>query len=284
MPLLLNEDQIDFYKRNHYLHAKGVIPQELLQLATAIITRWVDELVDTWYAQGLLKDKRTDLDFQHRLVELWNAAGRPKYSRSPRRDLVGIDMFNYLRHPVLVDIASDLLGTTEISVHGIFNARPKLPDQKWTDTPWHQDAQYFRDAEHVEVISMWVPLQRVTEHNSCLQIAPGHFTNTLLDGVIDEASDFLGLKKEDAQQLKGISIEMEPGDVLIFDQLLPHRALPNHSDAVRWSMDIRYEATPTATESGKKQGFVARSQQNPASEDTFEAWMNKWDGIPAGAY
>lgn len=279
MPLILNEDQIDFYRRNRYLHAKGVIPQDLLHSGKAILESWLDELVDKWFAEGLVKDKRTDLDFQHRLVELWHAAGKPKYNRSPWRELVGIDMFNYLRHPVLVDIASDLLGTTEVSVHGIFNARPKLPDQKWTDTPWHQDAQYFRDEEHVQVISMWVPMQRVTEQNSCLQVAPGYFTDRLLEGVVDEATEFLGLSKEDAKQLKGISIEMDPGDVLIFNQLLPHRALSNKSDAVRWSMDIRFEATPTATESGKKQGFVARSKQNPSSEDTFESWMEKWGGI-----
>jgi len=77
---------------------------------------------------------------------------------------------------------------------------------------------------------------------------------------------------------------MEPGDVLCFTQLLPHRALPNRSDAVRWSMDVRYEATPTATESGKKQGFIARSAVNPASVETYEQWLAKWADIPKGGY
>jgi hypothetical protein len=67
----------------------------------------------------------------------------------------------------------DPLGTPEILRHGVFNARPKAPDQKWTDTPWHQDAQDHRDAAHLRVVSFWIPLQRVTELNSCLQIAPG---------------------------------------------------------------------------------------------------------------
>ena len=34
------------------------------------------------------------------------------------------------------------LGTDEISVHGIFNARPMMPGGH--PTPWHQDAQYWR--------------------------------------------------------------------------------------------------------------------------------------------
>jgi phytanoyl-CoA hydroxylase len=284
MSLMLLESDIAFYEKHHYLHAKSVVPNDLLELGRSIISTWVDDLVDGWAQKGLITDIRTDLDFEHRLVELWNAAGQPRYARSPRRDLVGEEMYAFLRHPKLLDLAAELLGTNELSVHGIFNARPKLPDQKWTDTPWHQDAQYYRDAEHVHVVSIWMPLQKVTEHNSCLQVAPGFFTDTLLEGHRDEESEFLGLSKEDARTLQGVSVEMEPGDALCFTQLLPHRALPNHSDAVRWSMDIRYEATSTATEVGRKQGFVARSFEQPNSVESYETWLAKWASIPRGSY
>ncbi|SEN16547.1 phytanoyl-CoA dioxygenase family protein [Paenibacillus sp. OV219] len=284
MQVRLTDEQFAFYKQHHYVVLRQIVPQQALDRATQIISKWVDELVDAWYDQKLITDKRYDLDFQHRLVELWHAAGKPKYGRSPRRDLIGEPMYQFLKEPALVDIASQLLATEDISVHGIFNARPKLPDQKWTDTPWHQDAQYYRDAEHTHVVSMWMPLQRVTEHNSCLQVAPGFFDNTLLDGEIDQETDFLGLKREDANNLIGISLEMDPGDVLCFTQLLPHRALPNRSDAVRWSMDIRYEATAVATESGMRQGFIARSPRNPELETSCDEWLGKWITIPAGSY
>lgn len=276
--------EIEYYHKNHYLHAEGVVPHEVLELGRVINSRWVDQLVNEWYEQGLITDKRNDLDFYHRLVVLWNAAGKPRYSRSPRRDIVSPDMYAFLCHPKLLDLAADLLGTNELSVHGIFNSRPKLPDQHWTNTPWHQDAQYYRDAENVHVLSIWIPLQKVTEQNSCLQVAPGFYTNTLLDGHRDEESGFLGLSKEDVRQLQGTSIEMEPGDALCFTQLLPHRALPNLSNTVRWSMDIRYEATPTATASGKAQGFIARSLTNPGSVETYEQWLPRWAHIPRGGY
>ncbi|ANE45611.1 hypothetical protein SY83_04060 [Paenibacillus swuensis] len=281
---VLEPSQTAFYKEQQYIHAQGVIPGELLELGRSIIIRWVDETVNEWLEKGLITDPRTDLGFEKRLVQLWNDAGKPAYHRSPRRDLVGEEMYNFLRHPKLLDLAADLLGTDELSVHGIFNARPKLPDQKWTDTPWHQDAQYYRDAENVHVASIWIPLQKVTEFNSCLQVAPGFFTNTLLEGHTDEETHFIGLSKEDASQLEGLSVEMEPGDALCFTQLLPHRAVSNRSDAVRWSLDLRYEATPTATEAGKAQGFVARSLANPDSVDSLETWLSKWEGIPRGSY
>ena len=193
-------------------------------------------------------------------------------------------MFDILVHPSLLALAQDLLATTEISVHGIFNARPKLPDQIWTQTPWHQDPQYYRDAEQVHVTSIWMPLQPVTEHNSCLQVAPGLHRGPLHEGWNDPETGFLGLSPEVRESLKGVSIEMEPGDALCFTQITPHRALPNRSNQVRWSIDVRYEPTAQATAAGQKQGFVAHSPKNPNAVPTLEEWLRKWDTIPAGSY
>ena len=284
MGKVLQNDRISFYQREGYVLAKGVIPADALALAHAVLDKWTNETIGAWVTAGLLPDTMPEVDFGHRLAVAWNAAGRPRYMRSPRRDLVGPEMHQFLTHPALLDLAEDLLGTPEVSVHGIFNARPKLPDQAWTTTPWHQDAQYYRDAEKAHVLSVWMPLQPVNEQNSCLQVAAGWKQNVLYEGVDDEESGFLGLSKQDREKLAGLSIEMDAGDALCFNQLMPHRALPNQTDAVRWSMDLRYEATPNATESGKKQGFIARSLDAPASVETYDQWLRKWDAIPAGHY
>jgi hypothetical protein len=281
---ILNEEQIAFYHEQGYLLAKGVIPPDALHLARTVLERWTDQTIQGWVDAGLLADPMREVDFAYRLVRAWNAAGRPRYIRSPRRDLVSREMFDFLRHPAILDVAEDLLGTSEILAHGIFNARPKLPDQKWTDTPWHQDAQYYRDAEHTHVATIWIPLQAVSEENSCLQVAPGYHRGELYAGYNDEETGFLGLSKEVRATLTGVPIRMEAGDALCFNQLMPHGALPNRSDAIRWSMDVRYEAAPTATESGKKQGFVARSLERPEWVTSYEAWLSQWEGVPAGSY
>ena len=281
---VLTDDQHQQYDRDGYVLARGAAGPEVLQLARVILERWANEVIESWVKQGLLKDPLGNVDFEHRLVQAWEAAGRPRYSRSPRRDLVSPEMYRFLAHPDLVKLAEDLLGTAEVSAHGIFNGRPKSPDQKWTDTPWHQDAQYFRDAEQVHVPALWIPLQPVTENNSCLQMAAGVHRGLLHEGYNDPESEFLGMSPEARAALKGISIEMQPGDVLCFTQKTPHRALPNLSTAMRWSMDVRYEATPTATASGRQQGFVARSRTHPQSVETYGQWLKKWDGIPRGGY
>jgi phytanoyl-CoA hydroxylase len=277
---LVTPEQKQFYDDHGYLHLRGVLPPAALALARTVLERWVAALVAKWQAEGRLTDPLADLPFETRLVHTWNQAGRPAYMRSPRRDLVSQEMFDYLRYPTLVDVAADLLGTEEILAHGVFNARPKLPDQLWTDTPWHQDAQYYRDAQHRHVVSIWAPLVAVTEHNSCLQVAPDRHRGPLFEGAVDETG-FLGLSKEDRAQLQGVSIAMEPGDILCFPQLTPHRALPNHSQAVRWSMDLRFESAENPTTSGRTKGFVARSQHGVTS---YEEWLTVWAASPAGSY
>ena len=261
-----------------------MLPSDLLNLTQHVLGRWAEETIAQWLADGLIADPRRDLDFQHRLVRVWHEAGRPMYIRSPRRDLVSPEMYRILVHPALLDVAADLLGTPEVSVHGVFNARPKLPDQVWTRTPWHQDAQYYRDAADGHVVSLWYPLQAVGKHNSCLQVAPRRHRGPLYDGHHDQETGFLGLSPEDRQDLQGVSVEMEPGDLLCFTQKTPHRALPNRSDAVRWSLDVRYEAADHATESGRDKGFIARSPRDPAAVVPYVEWERRWADLPKGSY
>ncbi len=115
-------------------------------------------------------------------------------------------------------------------------------------------------------------------------MAPRRHHGPLYEGHHDEETGFLGFSPDDRQDLQGVSIEMEPGDLLCFTQKTPHRALPNRSHAARWSLDVRYEATDQATESGRDKGFVARSPRNPAAVVPCAEWERRWADVPKGSY
>ena len=38
-----------------------------------------------------------------------------------------------------------------------------------------------------------------------------------------------------------VSIETDPGDVILFHNLLFHQGLPNRSDTIRWGLDWRHQ-------------------------------------------
>ncbi len=168
-------------------------------------------------------------------------------------------------------------------MHGIFNARAKMPDQAWTSTPWHQDAQYFREAEYQHVPTLWFPLQDVDEESSCLQVEPRYHRNELHEAHADEASGFVGLAPDIAEAFQGVPMPMNLGDVLCFTQKTPHGATSNLKEIVRWSMDFRYEDTDHVTREGAELGFVARSS-DPCRVTPCEGWLRKWENRPKGSY
>ena len=292
MPKILTDEQISFYREKGYVKVENVVPQNSIDLGRVVCAEWVDRTVQGWVDEGLLADGLEHLDLGQRLKDAWNEAGKPMYHRSPRRQIVCRELFQFMSEPKVIDIAEDLLGSPEVFMHGVFNLRPKLPDQRWTRTPWHQDSQYYPSNTRVHTISIWMPLMRVTTENSCLQVAEGYHRGDMYAISEDEETGFLGISKEERAAIAGIPIEMEAGDALCFTQLTPHAALPNKSDAVRWSIDLRYQTIADAmvpehnaeSSGGRDKGFIARSKADPASVATWEQWERQWEGDPYSAY
>ncbi len=291
MPKILTEEQISFYQEKGYVKVDNVVPPRSIELGRKVCADWVERTVQGWVDEGLLEDGLAHLDLGHRLTVAWNEAGKPMYQRSPRRQIVSPELFEFMSEPNVIDIAEDLLGSPEVFMHGVFNLRPKLPDQRWTRTPWHQDSQYYPSIAQVHTLSIWMPLMRVTTENSCLQVAEGYHRGDMYAITEDEETGFLGISKEERAALPGIPIEMEAGDALCFTQLTPHAALPNKSDAVRWSIDLRYQSIADAMVDeynieigGRDKGFIARSEADPASVATWESWERQWEGDPYSAY
>jgi ectoine hydroxylase-related dioxygenase (phytanoyl-CoA dioxygenase family) len=55
-----------------------------------------------------------------------------------------------------------------------------------------------------------------------------------------------------------VSIEADPGDLVLFSNALFHSAFPNQSDKIRWSVDWRYQDASKPTHR-PQQGHIARS-------------------------
>lgn len=113
---------------------------------------------------------------------------------------------------------------------------------------------------------------------------PGFTAKKLHEGYDDPETGFLGISPEIRKTLTGIPIEMQRGDVLCFTEMTPHAALPNLSDTIRWSIDLRFENTARATPLGAKLSFVARSERDPSSVTTCEQWLARWEEHGALAY
>lgn len=266
-----------------YLVLRQALPLELIQSCQAWLEQWSESTIDTWISQAILDKEPESKDFRKKFYQAWRDAGEPHYDRSPRRPLILLDperAFSILSHPVLLDITSQLLETDALLSHAVFNSRPKAPGQLFTQTPWHQDAQYFSEQAHRKMLNCWFPLHSVDASSSCLAVAPNHHQGDLHDRF-DDPSGFLSIHPDVVERFEETPIPMEPGDILIFTNLTPHRAMPNLGDRMRWSMDLRFACA-------KEEGFqnpldmvVRHPEENELTR--YEDWKEAWFGAE-GAY
>jgi len=62
-----------------------------------------------------------------------------------------------------------------------------------------------------------------------------------------------------------VCAECPKGGVIFMTKLTPHRGLPNVSDLVRWTIDLRYQKTGTPTGRPYNPDFPVRSKETPKS-------------------
>lgn len=285
--IALSEETLHHYRTCGYAIVRGVVPPEALALVRRLSEPMVDHLVTEWRETGLIDSDYSEHDFTRRLLVAWRDAGRPHFRRRPNRFLINEALYELLMTPVFLDIASTLLRSQELSVHGIFNSRPQLPHDPNTRTPFHQDSQYWAldygepetDVERrTHVVTMWFPLQHVDQNSGTLNVISKVDTGDPVFPTYDydyERTGWIGLSPEDIARYPHYSPVMEPGDLLFFDQRTPHGASLMAMDHIRWSFDLRYESTDASTVVGRKFGFVARSRRNPQTVTPLDAWLRK---------
>jgi len=261
-----------------YVARNGVLGETDLACAEAAIAPWAARQIAAWTGKPA-RGGDSDAAF----IAAWRAAGGGEFRRSPFRNLVHPCFFAFLRSPALLAVVSELLDTQEISVHGIFNARPMMPGGH--PTPWHQDAQYWHahggdsaefDPER-RIVSIWLPLQDLDPILGGLEVAPLATTKAKLyaDEFRDSATGLIALAPDDAVALRGDVPMLKRGGVVGFTQLNVHRGTPNRSTHIRWSVDARFEASDGATAVGKRFGFVASSPSGRYPEDGYEQWRDR---------
>jgi len=138
--------------------------------------------------------------------------------------------------------------------HPVWNLRCKTPENTslgQATVPWHQDNAYL-DEECWDklMVTAWVPLVDATVKNGCMQVVRrGH-----LPGVTANHACCVGgtwyteVTPEELEATLGcnmkkdvVTCEVPFGSVLLLNNLIPHRSLPNYSEGVRWSLDLRWQ-------------------------------------------
>lgn len=132
----------------------------------------------------------------------------------------------------------------DISVHERKVLLMSMPKNQWHLAVWHQDWYYNKGPQ--STMTLYAPLQRTTEENGSLLLALGEHKNGLYphSGGQDHGvqTKWHSIPPEIIERFPRMaSTELEVGDILLFDSMVPHCARLNRSDAIRFVVNLRYQ-------------------------------------------
>jgi hypothetical protein len=255
-------------RRDGYLFLPGLLPRD----DVAAVQRQVGEIARD--AGWLRRDQPLD-------AAIAEPAGfcvdpDPTYLTTLRRINRLEDYHALKHHPVLIGLLERMLGGPilphpRVLMRNIFPARDEFT------TKAHQDFPNVQGT--TEVYTAWLPLIDCPMQVGPLQIAAGSHTAGVYDFAI--AGGAGGIEIKDPLDGRWVSGDFAVGDVLLFHSMTVHKGVPNHSDKLRMSMDVRFQlaSEPFNIDNANPDG------QPLSWDEVYRDWRSDtlkyyWRGLP----
>ncbi len=271
---LNNQDLAKQFNDQGYVILKQWIDTKIVEGTRNALSGWVDQLAHQLVNEGVNDTLYADEPFETRLVRV--VSGCPhRMVREIRKELHWPQMFGLFFNAKILDVVEALLGP-EIRLYPNYTVRPKLPEMAITQVPWHQDAAFTASGHHgsdpnagdlkadqLRMVNAWSPLVPAYKINGCMQFIPKSHKLGIVPHE-KKAFEYLEITPEAlAPRLKdAINIELDPGDVVLFSNMMFHVGQPNLAKSIRWSCDWRYQDATQSTMRTEK-GHLARSTRDP---------------------
>ncbi|WP_171232634.1 phytanoyl-CoA dioxygenase family protein [Ruegeria sp. HKCCA4812] len=216
------------------------------------------QMIDTYQADGVVLVKGLFADHVDQLrdgVAVNMADPGPYASENKKAGETGRffdDYCNWTRIPQFRDVietspaaevAADLMQSRRVQMFHD-HVLVKEPGTSMA-TPWHQDGPYYF-VEGQQTISFWSPLDPVRQatlrcvagsHRWEKEVLPTRWVSE--DGYFPDEGQYIPVPDPDAEGMKIVEFEMEPGDAVAFNYRTLHGARGNQSDSRRRAFSLR---------------------------------------------
>ncbi len=285
---MLTDAQIEHFETHGYLVVENILDAAILDPVRREYHALLGDLCAGW---GIDEDS-----FEDNLIAAYRAGHdwfQPMDISLPgdriRADTpmhFGPAVFNMVTAPRLLDMVQCLIGP-EITSNPIQHVRIKPPERTLNadeirahvgGTDWHQDrAVALEDADETDMITVWLAVTDATVENGCLQVIGNE--NRLLPHCPQKQTAIApGL----IDTSRATPLPVKAGGAVIFHPMTPHASLPNLSDGIRWSFDLRFNVTGQPTGRAHFPEFVARSKAHPERElRDWRQWKSLWEAARA---
>jgi ectoine hydroxylase-related dioxygenase (phytanoyl-CoA dioxygenase family) len=153
--------------------------------------------------------------------------------------------------------------------HAIFK-----PPRHGAETPWHQDAAYWKPELRYTSMSIWVPLQEASEENGCMEFVPGsHRLDVLRHRSLndDPRIHALELVPEEMPRVGGVTrCPLPPGGATFHGPYTLHHTGPNRSSIPRRAIILYAGLPPVPREQPLR--FPWQEEKQTAREQRLREW------------
>jgi phytanoyl-CoA hydroxylase len=186
------------------------------------------------------------------------------------------DFVAFTRNEAVLDALEPVIGPDIFLYENSVVYKPK---GRSNGVPFHQDF-ISRPHEPAKFIA-WMAIDRVTRESGALKVIPGSHRNGFLPWYRVRGETHHDRIREDALDLTHVRhVELEPGDVLIFNQLLVHGSDEMHTDSLRLVYRASYQGfeevftprgSPIVVRGGAPRSLAARypNPHRPAAPRPF---------------
>lgn len=273
----LNAAQVGEFWDQGVLILKDVFSDADFAPVTAELSDFISRSALQLKAEGKIHDLHEDAPFDQRIGLLFAQCDEITNGIDIMH-LRGKAMFEFLRNPKLLDAVESLLGP-EITCSPIQHLRAKVPSSagkgNYEVVPWHQDsAVTWEEADSSDIVTCWIPMVDATVETGCMQIIPGISKHGYIEHVAEGGTT---IRPDLLPKVTPLNAECPRGGMILMTKLTPHCGLPNRSNKVRWTIDLRYQRTGTLTGRPFYPDFPVRSAAHPRSVLTDHAeWARRW--------
>ncbi len=302
---MLSTAQLDRFHEDGFLVIPEVLSARDLAPVENEYAATLDAAAHRLHELGRLSATHSDLPFPERYMAL--VADHPEIfyylGISLPLDYLDLDpeyvrvhtgpaLFRLLSHPAILDIVESVLGE-EIALNPVQQVRLQPPQRILSGsvaeysniglTTWHQDfGAVMGEAKDTEILTVWISMTDATEDVGCLVAIPGsHREQTLTahcPGRRNAAENYIPQALLDRHDVAPVALPCRRGSVVLLTRFTEHSALPNTSDSLRWSFDLRYQRVGAPTGRPAFPSFVLRSASDSATEVRDPAeYANRWE-------
>lgn len=274
----LSTRQVNAFRDQGVLIAPGIVTEEDFRPVVDEINAFIDRRARELQAQGKLRDLHADAPFDTRIARLYEQCAEIVSGIDIMR-MRGRALFEFLHNKNLLDAVECLIGS-ELTCSPIQHLRPKVPTHmgagNYEMVPWHQDAAVtLEDADASDIVTCWMPMVDATQETGCMEVLPGAWKQGLLEHVNLGGTT---IRPDLLPKTPPLCAECPRGGVVFMSKLTPHRGLPNRSEKVRWTIDLRFQKTGTPTGRPFHPEFPVRSLRDPGLvRKDYDDWCRRWE-------